>query len=337
MPRAKSQRFACSPFRFSLVVQRISASCGRLVTKTPRSAPTFPTFDVVAKGAEAAEPSDLRFPWAVTEPDARAADQIDNRPAAEAAVVDADGAGGSMGGAGGVAGSGGGGGGTGSGGATSTGGSVLDGASFTVDSSYSETAPAEVDSGFPEVSLDQDTEDVAEVAVDLPTDSAGDSSVDVALDVPWDLPSPDLPAGTLICPATIAGSLDSTDSVQTGRLSRVAPVSACGISKPAPGKDADPTNSHLYDVYHFGNPTNAPACFNFRLKYPGAQLFAVAYASFDRTDITQNYLGDVGDVLNSPQGMGITVGPASTVDVVVSAIAVGTSPAGSYTLSCSAQ
>jgi hypothetical protein len=296
-----------------------------------------PSHKDAALGTHFADPLDASFPREVAVFDARAADQIGDRAAVEVTAVDSDGDGGPMGGAGGVAGSGGGGGGTGSGGVTSTGGSVLDGASFTVDSSSSEKAPAEVDSGFPDVSLDQDTEDVADGSADLPTDYAGDSSVDVALDVPSDVPSPDLPAGTLTCPATIAGSLDSTDSVQTGRLSRVAPLSACGISKTAPGKDADPTNSHLYDVYHFGNPTNAPACFNFTLEYPGAQLFAVAYTSFDRTDITQSYLGDVGDVLNSPQGMGITVGPASTVDIVVSAIAVGTSPAGSYTLSCSVQ
>jgi len=274
----------------------------------------LPTFDVVAKGAEAADPSDLRFPWEVIEPDARAADQIDDRPAAEAAVVDADGAGGSMGGAGG-AGSDAGVDGAGSGGASSTGGSGFDGAAIIVDSG----------------------DGVADVTVDLPPDYAGDSSVDVALDVPRDVPSPDSVVGTITCPTTILGSLDSGDSVQLGRLSRIGPVSACGISKQYPGNGPDSTNFHLYDVYHLINPTKAPVCFNFALKYQGAQLYASAYASFDQTDISKGYLGDVGDILTSPQGMGISVGAASTVDIVVFAIAVGTDPAGSYTLSCTVQ
>src|SRR5450631_2228080 len=158
----------------------------------------LPALDRGAQGAEAADPSDLRFPWEVIEPDARAADQIDDRPAAEAAVVDADGAGGSMGGAGG-AGSDAGVDGAGSGGASSTGGSGFDGAAIIVDSG----------------------DGVADVTVDLPPDYAGDSSVDVALDVPRDVPSPDSVVGTITCPTTILGSLDSGDSVQLGRLSRI--------------------------------------------------------------------------------------------------------------------
>jgi len=140
----------------------------------------------------------------------------------------------------------------------------------------------------------------------------------------------------MTCPTTINGSLDPSDATQVGRHSRHAPASVCGTPKGYPGNLADPTNLHLYDAYHFINPTGSPVCFNFTLTYPGsAQLYAVAYSPFDPTDITTGYLGDVGGVLASPQTMGITVGAGETIDVVVFAVALGTAAAGSYTLACS--
>jgi hypothetical protein len=205
------------------------------------------------------------------------------------------------------------------------------------DVASSETAAAELGSSLPDGSPVRSGDDAADGTFDLPRDSAGDPSIDVALDVPRDALSPDSAPGTMTCPATILGSLDSSDQVQVGRLSRIGPISACGISKRYPGNSSDPTNSHLCDIYRFVNPTHTPVCFNFTLRYEGSQLYAAAYASFDRTDISKSYLGDVGDVLTSPQGMGISIGAASTVDVVVYAVAIGTAPAGSYTLSCSAQ
>jgi hypothetical protein len=333
--RNDSHQFAALWLLVLPLVIGCTADLGKLRAPGHRDAALgvdLPTSDLVAADVEAAEP------------DARVADQVDARPPIEAAVVDSDAAGGSTGGAGGAGGTAGpdgaGGsiavGGSGSGGTTSSG---VDGAPITGDSGSSETVPAEVGSALPDAGAEKG-DDVADVTLDLPSESAADScdaaSPDVALDVPWDGRAPDLPPGTRTCPTTILGSLDSGDGVQVGRLSRVAPVSACGLSKrPAPGKDADPTNFHLYDVYHFGNPTNAAVCFNLTLNYPGTQLFLTVYSSFDPTNITQAYLGDVGDVLSSPQGMGITVDPGSTVDVVVSAVAVGTNPAGSYTLGCS--
>jgi hypothetical protein len=158
---------------------------------------------------------------------------------------------------------------------------------------------------------------------DSPT--AGDTAADAS--------SPDGRSG-LTCPTTINGSLDSTDLTQLTRHYRYAPASTCGSSKTFPGNGAD-IYAHLYDIYHFVNPGVAAVCFNFNLTYPGAQLYAAAYSSFDPTNITTGYLGDAGGILGSPQTMGITVGAGATIDVVVYAIAYGTSPAGSYTLSCS--
>jgi hypothetical protein len=72
-------------------------------------------------------------------------------------------------------------------------------------------------------------------------------------------------AGTVTCPTTINGSLDTTDGTQVGRHSRIPPVSACGMTKPFPMTGPDSTNPHLYDVYRFVNPTAAAVCFTFTL------------------------------------------------------------------------
>jgi hypothetical protein len=195
-------------------------------------------------------------------------------------------------------------------------------------------------------------------------------------------PTPALPAdaATVTCPTEFNGSLDVSDRSQTGRHSRIAPTSACGMTKGSPGSAADPSNPHLYDVYRFVNPTAAPVCFDFTLTYgesgvidggldagpdaaapdengldasvddagadaavngpvvnAGPQKYLTAYSTFFPTDISLQYLGDVGAILNSPQSMGITVPAGETIDVVVYGIDIGAAGVGSYTLSCSTQ
>jgi hypothetical protein len=142
--------------------------------------------------------------------------------------------------------------------------------------------------------------------------------------------------GKKTCPSSLSGSLDGLDSTQTGRLSRVDSASVCGAAKEFPGNSADRAYQHLYDVYHFINVASTPACFTFTLTYSIRQELSIAaYSSFDPTDITARYLGDAGDTLTSPQTIGITVGAGETLDVVISAVAIGTASAGSYTLGCS--
>ncbi len=144
------------------------------------------------------------------------------------------------------------------------------------------------------------------------------------------------------CPGTINGVLAATDSVQTGRESRIAPAGACGAAKGYPGNGADPSNPHLYNAYHFANPSGDTVCFNFTLTYDngsdgstGPQRYLTAYSKYDPANIGNNYLGDVGAVLTSPQTMGITVSPGSSIDVVVFGIDVAPNGTGSYSLSCS--
>lgn len=142
--------------------------------------------------------------------------------------------------------------------------------------------------------------------------------------------------GKRTCPTTISGSLDRTDPTQVGRLSRVDSASVCGTTKPFPGNGADKMYSHLYDAYSFINVTSAPVCFTFTLTYGAAQeLYLSAYSDFDPTDIITGHIGDSGETTTSPQSIGITVGAGETIDVVVAAVAMGTDPAGRYTLACS--
>jgi hypothetical protein len=199
-------------------------------------------------------------------------------------------------------------------------------------------------------------------------------------------PVPALPAtaATLACPTVITGALAASDGTQTGRHSRVAPVSACGTDKAYPGNDADPSNPHLFDVYRFENPTAAAVCFTFTLNNgegavvdPGTDAGALdagpdaagidpvvdggvgdggadasvvppvggvgpvkyltAYGTFYPTDLSLEFLGDVGATLTSPWTMGVTVPAGETVDVVVYAIDNAPLGVGSYTLSCSSQ
>jgi hypothetical protein len=143
--------------------------------------------------------------------------------------------------------------------------------------------------------------------------------------------------GSITCPAIIDGSLDTTDPTQTGRVSRIPPAGICTLGKSYPGNQADPFDPHLFDVYRFVNPTTSSACFNFTLTYDrtgGVQRYLTAYSTYDPINIGSGYLGDVGDAITSPQSMGITVAPRSSIDVVVIAIDVAPSGIGPYSLRC---
>ena len=188
-------------------------------------------------------------------------------------------------------------------------------------------------------------------------------------------PTPALPANapTVACPTVINGSLDAGDATQTGRHSRIAPVSACGATKTFPGNAADPSNPHLFDVYRFSNPATTATCFNFELSYgtiavadagadaavdAGAEAaldagadagdagaappanalrYMTAYSTFYPAALQNSFLGDVGANLAAPQTMGVTVPAGGTIDVVIYAVDIAPLGTGAYTLRCTAQ
>lgn len=70
---------------------------------------------------------------------------------------------------------------------------------------------------------------------------------------------------------------------------------------------------------------------------PGPAKYMLAYGTFFPTDVSRDYLADVGGALFSPQTLGVTVPAGGTVDVVVYAIDNAPGGVDSYALSCSTQ
>jgi hypothetical protein len=118
-------------------------------------------------------------------------------------------------------------------------------------------------------------------------------------------------AGTVSCPTTIVGSLDTTDGTQTGRHSRIAPVSACGTTKPFPMTGPDSINPHLYDVYRFVNPTAAAVCFTFTLT---SGVIAVADGGSDAVSVTD---GGADVPIGPPVDGAVDAGGADAADAAI--------------------
>jgi hypothetical protein len=78
-----------------------------------------------------------------------------------------------------------------------------------------------------------------------------------------------------------------------------------------------------------GGPVTVPA---------GLQKYMVAYSTFYPTDIvSSDYLADVGDLLQPPQTMGVTVPAGGTIDVVIEAVAPAPDGTDTFTLTCATQ
>ncbi len=159
---------------------------------------------------------------------------------------------------------------------------------------------APMDSTMPDVAPPKDSS-AADVRVDVTVDAPPADVTTTVADAPSDVtvtdadaaPPPPNPAlapdaSTVTCPTTLTGSLDTNDPTQLGRYSRTGASSVCGTAKAYPGTAADPTGSHVYDVYRFSNPTASSVCFNFTLTYGTA--VAVVDAGADGGDA-----GDAGD------------------------------------------
>jgi hypothetical protein len=101
------------------------------------------------------------------------------------------------------------------------------------------------------------------------------------------------------------GVATSTD-VQTVRLTRTGTASICGIQKPTPTREANPTLTLLpttnrrFDAYAFNTCTQSvPSCVRVELQGTNATgLFAVAYSpAFNPLSIQENYKADAGTSL----------------------------------------
>ena len=124
--------------------------------------------------------------------------------------------------------------------------------------------------------------------------------------------------------ATYPGS----SGVQTGRLNRFNPASACATPKANPG--TFDTTPRAYDEYGFTNNSPSARCLTFSFNMACTdtqqieQILPAAYlGSFDPDDIEANYLGDSGSSANSFNSFSVNVPANSTVVLVVPEVNAG--------------
>ncbi len=126
--------------------------------------------------------------------------------------------------------------------------------------------------------------------------------------------------GTEAVPCKVfTGRILTTDPTHTPRITRDGVHSACGTAKAYPG-DFGSGNFH-YKTYSIQNTSATPDCVTLTLKNidPTNQVHLVAYSgSFNPANISQNYLGDIGNSSfgGSMESMSITI-PGSTTVVLV--------------------
>ncbi len=110
-----------------------------------------------------------------------------------------------------------------------------------------------------------------------------------------------------VWPAVIHGTTGSgsgdytyTTGTQADRVVRILPPSDCSAAKTYPGTIFD--GSHTFDKYVFTNLTGTSNCVQVTYQYVSGSgdVFSVAYnGSFNTADVSQNYLADGGDSVNS--------------------------------------
>lgn len=133
-----------------------------------------------------------------------------------------------------------------------------------------------------------------------------------------------------VCPPDIItgtigqGSKDypSTSDVQTGRVSQNGINSSCEAPKTCPGI-ASAGSPFTFDAYEFVNDSSSSSCVTFTFPPscgPNNAIHPVAYlGSFDPANPCANYLGDIGNSINTTDGgeFSVNVPANSTVVLVV--------------------
>ncbi|MBA3572337.1 MAG: hypothetical protein H0W34_10270, partial [Pyrinomonadaceae bacterium] len=126
-------------------------------------------------------------------------------------------------------------------------------------------------------------------------------------------------------PMVVNGSLDASDPVQEGRLTRNAVASGCGPAKVCPGIFG--TGNRRYDVLNFQNGPGA-ACVTIKTTAPNGTatqpIIPVAYLNSytaptvgNTGTICTNYLGDPGGSPNTVNTFSVNVPAMANLVVVV--------------------
>jgi len=136
-------------------------------------------------------------------------------------------------------------------------------------------------------------------------------------------------------PPTIAG-VTSITGTQTGRLSRNAPVSACGSQKTTPILTAT-TGARAFDAYTFTNSNAASQCVTVTMTAPnGINMYVAAYnnGGFVPATPNTNYLADQGSSA-ATQTFSFDAPAGQNFTIVVHEVNPGGAVGSSYNLSVS--
>ena len=132
--------------------------------------------------------------------------------------------------------------------------------------------------------------------------------------------------GTMV----INGSLDATDLLQTGRLTRNLTIPSCQTSKTNPGI-YDTGGARVYDSYTFTNYASTPTCISVNLSGLSTSFIVVVYQNtYNPASPETNYLADAGNS-GSSLSFAQTIPAGATYIIVVHALDAGNIP-GAYTL-----
>jgi hypothetical protein len=131
--------------------------------------------------------------------------------------------------------------------------------------------------------------------------------------------------GVLWAPTFLStGALDPNDPVESERLLRNEPPTACGAATTALSAE---TGAFHFDRYRYRNDSGASQCVTVTLDpqacTQNTYLQSAAYSpSFSTADITLNYVGDIGNSPDSPKSYSFDVAPGATFDVTVNEVFV---------------
>lgn len=119
----------------------------------------------------------------------------------------------------------------------------------------------------------------------------------------------------------ILGRISAFSGTTNGRIYTNGNASVCGTAKPFPGVN-DIGNVYYYNAHTFTNNSSVSQCVTFQLKSlannNGLNL-ALYNGSFNNTNLAQNYLADIGEIisLGYSKSCSITLAPYQTVVCVV--------------------
>ena len=144
--------------------------------------------------------------------------------------------------------------------------------------------------------------------------------------------------GTESIPCKVfTGRILNTDPTHTPRITRDGVHSACGVAKVFPGNFG--SGAFHYKSYAIQNTSASPDCVTLSLKNtdpdPLKQVHLMAYSgSFNAANISQNYLGDIGNssVSGAVESMSVTVPGNTTIILIATEVTANTAFTADFTI-----